>query len=134
MSPFSLFLIPFHMLIQEILFFCPCNSHHHKRYITDILPDIHCLLTFSIQDKRCCTVSWGSLHNTYWLFPESPLTSFQALVSTICSNIDIIADVFLGVKFCSSHILHFLSCFFCIFHFAFPFFFNVRVFFPHYVF
>ena len=59
--------------------------------------------------SRWVNIMCGSLHNlTIFL---SPLTSFQALVSTICSNTDILADVFLGVKFCSSHILHFLSCF-----------------------
>ena len=65
--------------------------------------------------KRSWTLSLSlshcSLHNLHWLFSESFLTSFQALVSTICYNTDIMANVFLGVKFWSSHILHFLSCF-----------------------
>ena len=45
------------------------------------------------------------------LFSANSLTSFQTLVSIICSNIYIMADVFLGNKFCYSHTLHFLCCF-----------------------
>ena len=67
--------------------------------------------------KKCCTVSC-SLNNLWWLFSVRPLTFLQALVSIICSIIDLMVDVLLGVKFCSSHILHFLCCFlyisFCI--------------------
>ena len=56
-------------------------------------------------------VSRCSLHNLHWLFSVSPLPFFQALVSVICSINDKMVDAFLGVKFCSSHILHFLGSF-----------------------
>ena len=62
------------------------------------------------------------LHNLHWRISVSPLTFFQALVSTICSNVDIMPDVFLGVKFYSSHILHFFFCFFVYFTLHFLFF------------
>ena len=39
------------------------------------------------------------------------MNSFLALVSIICSITNIMVDVFLGVKFCTSYILHFLSRF-----------------------
>ena len=74
-----------------------------------ILPDIHCFLTFSIQPKDV-PLSVGVLYTTCTIFSKS-LTFFQALVSIIYSIIDIMSDAFLGVKSCSSHILHFLSCF-----------------------
>ena len=68
--------------------------------------------------KKCCIVTQCSLHNLHRLFSVSTLNLFQALVLTIYSIIDIMADVSLGVKFCSSQILHFLPCFlfisFCI--------------------
>ena len=111
-------------------------SFAHARVIT--ISALLCLSRYSQlanifhQAKRCCTVSCCSLHNLHSLFSVSPLTSFQALVSTICFVIEIMADVFLGVKFCLSHISHFLSCFFCIFDFVFPFSCTVRAFFPHY--
>ena len=57
------------------------------------------------------------LHCLSLFLTQSSLTTFSKLSDflpssgfNICSIIDIMADVFLGIKFCSSHILYFLSC------------------------
>ena len=68
--------------------------------------------------QRYYAVFRYSLHNLHHLFSVSSLTSFQALLSCICSIMDIMSDAFLSVKFCFTHISHFLSWFlwisFCI--------------------
>ena len=75
-----------------------------------------CLARYSLHasilhpSKRCCIVSLCSLHRLYWLFLVSLMTFFQALVQVIGFDIDKM-DVFLGVKFCSGHILDFLFYF-----------------------
>ena len=75
-----------------------------------------CLARYSLltnilhPSKRCCNVSLCSLHSLHWLFLVSLMTFFQALVPVIGFDIDKM-DVFLGVKFCSGHILDFLFYF-----------------------
>ena len=96
-----------------------------------ILPDIHCFLTFSIQPKDV-PLSVGVLYTTCTIFSKSQ-TFFQALVSIICSIIDIMSDAFLGVK--SAPAIYCTSCLaFCIFHFGFPFCCTGPAIFPHYLF
>ena len=70
-----------------------------------------CLARYSLRPaKRTCFVSHFPLRNLHWLFSVSHMTSFQALLSVICSIIDLI-DIFLDDKFFSSSILHFFVYF-----------------------
>ena len=73
-----------------------------------------CLVKYSLfaiflhPASKCSTVSFCSLHSLHLPSSVSPLVTFHALVSTICSSIDIIEAVFGGVMFCSNHCC---SCF-----------------------
>ena len=96
-------------------FFTRWYSFAHATAIT--ISALLCLVKYSLfaiflnPASKCSTVSFCSLHSLHLPSSVIPLVTFYALVSTICSSIDIIEAVFGGVMFCSNHRLHCWSCF-----------------------
>ena len=116
-----LFLISF--LIWYIMFFCPSNYHHHTFSVKSLRKQISFPLRSSLVNVQCflpnnvnVAVSLWLLNNLHKISSVNPLTSFQSLFSIICFVMNIRADVFMSIKFCPSHILHFCSCFLYISH------------------
>ena len=73
---------------------CPINC--------SIICPLLCITRYTLLTKRWSMVFLCFLHSLHLSYSVSPLISFHAFVSTIWSNIDIIAAVFLDIRFCPS--------------------------------
>ena len=78
----------------------PINLCSFAQVTASIISALLCLVKYSLLGKtmhpatRCSTVSLCPWHTRHWPSSISPRVAFQDLVSTICSSIDMIDDVF----------------------------------------
>ena len=78
----------------------PVNLYSFAQVTVSIINALLCLAKYSLLDKtehpaiRCSIISPCPWHLRHLPFSISPRAAFQDLVSTICSNFDMIDDVF----------------------------------------
>ena len=78
----------------------PINLCFFAQVTASIISALLSFVKYSLLDKtmhpatRCSTVSLCPWHTRHWPSSISPRVAFQDLVSTICSSIDMIDDVF----------------------------------------